>query len=168
MTLGMYSASVPVFVRSLQNLADILAKGQTYAAEKGLGEAEMTGARLIEDMFPLTRQVQMACDSAKFAAARLAGVEAPSMEDSETTFDQLQGRIAQTLAFLKSVDGAKVDGSEAKTVSFSNKGGDYSFNGRDYLFQFAVPNFFFHVTTAYDILRAKGVPVGKKDFLGAL
>ncbi len=167
MTLGMYSASVPVFVRGLENLADILAKGQSHAAEKGLNEQELVQASLIEDMFPLTRQVQMACDSAKFAAARLAGVDAPSMEDTEASFEALQARIAKTLSFLKSVDGAKVDGSEAKPISFSNKGGDFSFNGRDYLFQFAYPNFFFHVTTAYDILRAKGVQVGKKDYLGA-
>lgn len=167
MTLGMYSASVPVFVRNLQNLADILAKGQSYAAEKGLNEQDLVQGRLIEDMFPLTRQVQMACDSAKFAVARLAGVEAPKNEDTEASFDELQARINSTLAFLKSVDGAKVDGTEDKAIAFSNKGGDYSFNGRDYLFQFAHPNFFFHVTTAYDILRAKGVQVGKKDYLGA-
>ncbi len=167
MTLGMYSASVPVFVRNLQNLADILAKGQSYAAEKGLNEQELVQGRLINDMFPLARQVQMACDSAKFAAARLSGIQAPSHEDTETRFDELQARINSTLAFLKSVDGATIDGSEDKAISFSNKGGDYSFNGRDYLFQFAHPNFFFHVTTAYDILRAKGVQVGKKDYLGA-
>lgn len=167
MTLGMYSASVPVFVRGLQNLADVLAKGQSFAAEKGLNEQELVEARLIEDMFPLTRQVQMACDIAKFAAARLAGVDAPSHEDNEASFEDLQARIAKTLAFLQSVDGAKIEGSEGKAIVFSNKGGDFSFNGRDYLMQFAHPNFFFHVTTAYGILRAKGVPVGKMDYLGA-
>jgi uncharacterized protein len=166
MTLGMYSASVPVFVRGLENLADILAKGQSFVAEKGLNEQELVQARLIEDMLPLTRQIQIASDIVKFAAARLAGVDAPSMDDTEASFEELQARITKTISFLKSVDAAKLDGTEAKAISFSNKGGDYSFNGRDYLFQFAYPNFFFHVTTAYDILRAKGVQIGKKDFLG--
>ena len=167
MSLTMYDASVPVMVRGLENLAAILAKGQAFAAAQGVDEAELVGAKLADDMFPLARQVQIASDAAKGAGARLAGVEIPSFEDSEATFEQLQARVAKTISFLKSLDAAGFDGSEAKEVSFANKGGSFNFNGRDFLFTFAYPNFFFHITTAYDILRHKGVELGKKDYLGA-
>ncbi|PZP39037.1 MAG: DUF1993 domain-containing protein [Pseudomonas fluorescens] len=167
MSLTMYSASVPVVVRSLENLSAILAKGQAYAAEQGIDEASLTTAKLAEDMFPLVRQIQLASDSAKGMGARLAGVDVPSMDDNEVTIADLQARIEKTISFLNGLESAAFDGAETKEITFSNKGGSYEFNGRDYLFNFVFPNFFFHVTTAYDILRHKGVNIGKKDFLGA-
>ncbi|RYG61354.1 MAG: DUF1993 domain-containing protein [Alphaproteobacteria bacterium] len=167
MSLSMYDASVPVFVRGLKNLADVLAKGEAFAAEKGLDASELTTAKLAEDMYPLVRQVQIASDAVKGAGGRLSGSEIPSFEDTEVTFADLQARIAKTVSFLESLDAGSFDGSEAKDVRMNIKGNEMSFTGKDYLFGFAMPNFFFHVTTAYDILRHKGVPLGKKDFLGA-
>ena len=167
MAFTMYDASVPMLVRTLENLSAILAKGQDFAKDNGVDESSLVNARLADDMFPLTRQVQIASDSAKGAGARLAGVDVPSFEDSEATFDELQARVAKTIAFLKSLDESNFANSEDSRIAFSNKGGSYDFNGKDFLFTYALPTFFFHVTTAYDILRHKGVNLGKKDYLGS-
>lgn len=167
MPLSMYDATVPVLQRALGNLDALLVKGEEYAAAQGLALSELATARLAPDMFPLTGQVQSASDSAKFAVARLTGTEAPSFADTETTFEELHQRIAKTLAFIASVDPAGFEGSETREIVTRSRRGERHFVGQSYLLTFALPNFFFHVTTAYDILRHKGVPVGKSDYLGA-
>ncbi|MDT9600691.1 DUF1993 domain-containing protein [Sphingosinicella rhizophila] len=161
MTLTMFDASVPVFVNALTNMRDWLAKA---AAEKD--EAALIEARLAPDMRPLPAQYQMASDTAKNGIARLCGIEAPAMADTEASFAELRDRCDRTIAFIQSVDPSQLDGSDERTVSLRFPNGmGYDFVGRDYLTQFALPNFFFHVTTAYAILRAAGVSVGKPDFL---
>lgn len=167
MSLTMYQTAVPTFVRMLENLSAVLKKGEEHAKSNGINEADLITAKLAEDMFPLARQIQIASDAAKGAGARLAQVEVPSFEDTETTFADLQERIAKTVSFLKSVDAAKMDGSESRAVTVKTRNGELNFsNGLEYLMTAAFPNFFFHVTTAYDILRHNGVQLGKKDFLG--
>ncbi|MCK0207500.1 DUF1993 domain-containing protein [Starkeya koreensis] len=167
MSLSMYDASVPVFQRGLGNLDAILRKAEEHAAATGLDLAELAGARLAPDMFPLTGQIQSATDSAKFGAARLTGTSAPSFADTETTFEELHARIAKTLDYLASVDPAGFEGAQTREIVQKSRRGERHFVGTSYLLTFALPNFFFHVTTAYDILRHKGVPVGKADYLGA-
>ena len=166
MKLSMYQASAPRFVNMLKNLSALLDKAQAHAEAKKIDPAALTAFRLYPDMFPLTRQVQIACDTAKGAVARLAGVEIPRHEDTEQTFPELQARIAKTVAFVESVKPAQVDGSEEKEIVLKLRGQDVKFSGLQYLFGSAHPNFFFHVTTAYNILRHNGVEVGKRDFLG--
>jgi hypothetical protein len=163
MPLSMYQASIPPLVRGLDTLSALLKKGEAHPQAAALVEA-----RLAPDMFTLAGQVQRASDTAKGCAARLAGIDNPSFADTETSFAELQERIARTVAFLQSVKPAQIDGSEDKAIAF--KAGPYmlTVTGASYLLTFVVPNFFFHVTTAYDILRHKGVPVGKMDYLGAL
>jgi hypothetical protein len=163
MSLSMYQASVPLLVRGLDNLSAVLKKGEAHS-----GSAGFIAARLAPDMFTLAGQVQRASDTAKGCAARLAGIDNPGFPDTETTFAQLQERIAKTIAFLKGVTPAQIDGSEHKPISF--KAGPYTLNftGASYLTTFVLPNFYFHVTTAYDILRNNGVAVGKMDYLGAM
>jgi len=167
MSLSMYDASVPVFQRALGNLDTLLRKGEEHAATAGLDLGELAAARLAPDMFPLTGQIQSACDSAKFAAARLTGTAGPSFPDTETSFEELHQRIAATLDYLASVNPADFEGSETREIVQKSRRGERHFVGSSYLLTFALPNFFFHVTTAYDILRHKGVPVGKMDYLGA-
>ncbi|TCK30744.1 hypothetical protein EV667_0844 [Ancylobacter aquaticus] len=167
MSLSMYDASVPVFQRALGNLDALLRKGEEHAATSGLDLSELAAARLAPDMFPLTGQIQSACDSAKFAAARLTGTTGPSFADTETSFEELHQRIAATLDYLASVNAADFEGSETREIVQKSRRGERHFVGTSYLLTFALPNFFFHVTTAYDILRHKGVPVGKSDYLGA-
>lgn len=166
MSLSMYDASLPVFARALGILDQILTKAEAFAAEKGIDPASLIEARLIEDMDPLRCQVQRASDSAKGAAARLAGTEIPSYPDTEVTFAELHERIAKTIAYVESVTRDQIEGTEEKEIIINKRHDPYPTTGRDYLFQFALPNFYFHVTTAYDILRHKGVPIGKKDYLG--
>jgi uncharacterized protein len=166
MTISMYQASAPRFVNMLKNLAAILDKGQAYADAKKLDHKVLTGDRLFPDMLPLTRQVQIACDSAKGAMARLAGVEIPKHEDVEQTFPELKARVATTIAFIETFKPAQIDGSEDKQISLKTRGQDTTFKGMQFLLGFAYPNFYFHVTTAYDILRHNGVELGKWDFLG--
>lgn len=168
MPISMYDATVPVLQRGLGNLDALLLKGEDYAAAQGLDLSELTTARLAPDMFPLTGQVQTASDTAKFAVARLTGRQAPSFPDTETTFEELHQRIAATLAFIASVDPAGFEGAETREIVQKSRRGERHFVGTSYLLTFALPNFFFHVATAYDILRHKGVPVGKNDYLGAL
>lgn len=166
MSLSLYEASIPVMTRGLSQLAAILEKGETYAKESGLDPAAVLDARLSQDMYPLTRQVQAACDAAKFCGARLSGVAAPREPDTEQTFAELQERIARTLAFLGGIEAAQVDGREDAEVVLKTPSQEITFLARNYLLQFSIPNFFFHMTTAYGLLRMQGVPVGKLDFLG--
>ncbi|MDG3443185.1 DUF1993 domain-containing protein [Nitrospirillum amazonense] len=166
MSLSMYQASVPVFLRLLGNLSAILDKAVAHAEAKKIDPAVLVNARLAPDMHPLARQIQIASDAAKGAAARLAGVEVPSFADTESTFADLQARIAKTVDFLKGVTPAQIDGSEERTITLKIRGEDVHFPGQAFLLFFAIPNFFFHVTTAYDILRHNGVELGKMDFLG--
>lgn len=165
-SLSMYQASVPVFLKTLGNLSQILAKAEAYATAKKIDPVVLINARLAPDMFPLARQVQIASDGVKGFAARVAGVEIPSYPDTETTFAELQARIAKTVDFLKTFTPEQIDGTEEKTITLKAGGTERSFTGRDYLLHFVIPNFFFHVTTAYGILRHNGLEVGKKDFLG--
>jgi len=164
--LGMYGASIPIFVRVLTNLKGILVKGAAHAESRKLDPSVLTGDRLYPDMFPLTRQVQIACDTAKNSAARLAGVEAPKHEDTEKTFAELQARVDKVLGYLKGFEPKQIEGSEERTIKMPSPGGEVSFRGEDYLVYFALPNLFFHATTAYNILRHDGVELGKMDFLG--
>ena len=167
MTISMYQASAPRFARMLRNLSAILAKAQAHCEAKKLDAAAIMTYRLFPDMFPFTRQVQIACDQAKGAVARLAGMEPPKHEDTEQTFAELQARIAKTLDFVESVKAAQIDGSETREVVLKLRAGELRLKGLDYLFSHAYPNFYFHVTTAYDILRHNGVELGKRDFVGA-
>lgn len=167
MSLSMYQASIPVFLRSLGNLSRILAKGANDAEIRHIDPAVFINARLAPDMYPLSRQVQIATDTAKGCAARLAGIDIPSYPDVEASFPELEQRIGKTVDFLKSVDAAKFEGSETRTVVLRIGGREISFSGANYLLTFALPNFFFHVTTAYDILRHNGVQLAKGDYLGS-
>jgi hypothetical protein len=166
MNITMYQASTPRFIHTLNCLSAILDKAIAHAETRKFDSVALTTDRLYPDMFPLTRQVQIACDSAKGAVARLAGVEVPKYEDTETTFVELKARIAKTVDFMKTVKPAQIDGSEDKEIALKVGGQDLKFKGMQYLLGFAYPNFYFHVTTAYNILRHNGVEIGKKDFLG--
>ena len=162
----MYQASAPRFANILRNLSALLDKAEAHCAAKKIEPTALTSYRLFPDMFPLTRQVQIACDTAKGAVARLAGVDIPKHEDTEKTFAELKERIAKTLAFIATVKPAQVDGSEEKDVALKLQGKDVTVKGLPYLFGRAWPNFFFHVTTAYNILRHNGVDIGKRDYIG--
>jgi hypothetical protein len=166
MSISMYQASAPRFAHTLSNLSAILDKAKAHAEAKKVDELVLTSSRLYPDMFPLSRQVQIACDTAKGAVARLAGVEIPKHEDTEKSFDELKARIAKTLEFIATVKPAQVDGTEDKQIVLKLGGNDMTFKGMQYLLGFAWPNFYFHATTAYDILRHNGVEVGKRDFVG--
>ena len=166
MAISMYQASVPVLINSLNNLKNILKKAQAHADAKKIDHAVFINARLAPDMFPLSRQVQIATDNAKGCAARLAGVEPPKYEDTEKTFDELYARIDKTIAYLKTVKAEQIDGSEERPITLKTPRGDLNFRGQPYLSFFLLPNFFFHVTTAYNILRHNGVELGKPDFIG--
>lgn len=166
MAISMYQASIPQFTKMLTNLANILKKGEELTSAKGIESAVLVEGRLASDMFPLSKQVQVACDQVKNGMARLAGVEPPKFEDNETTFAQLQDRIAKTIAFANSLKPEQINGTEAKEIQFSIKEWSFEFVGEQYLLTWIIPNFYFHVTTAYDILRHKGVEIGKSDYLG--
>ena len=166
MSLSMYDASVPVFVRALRNLDQVLAKGEAHARDKGADPDTLLQSRLIFDMLPLVRQVQIATDMATRGASRLAGVEPRSVEDNETTFEQLHARIAAAIAHLESFTPAQFEGSETRAVSFKTRAGELKFDGQAYLLTYVLPNIYFHATTAYNLLRRNGVGIGKTDFLG--
>ncbi|MBB1627697.1 DUF1993 family protein [Achromobacter sp. UMC71] len=166
MSLSMYQASVPLFIRGLTVLASLLEKGAAHAAAAGIDPAELINARLAPDMYPLSGQVQRASDASKFAVQRLSQVESPKFPDEEATFEQLQRRIADTIAYLQSVSADKLDDAGTRKVTLSFGEFKPEFQGDAYLLTFALPNFYFHVTTAYGILRHAGVPIGKMDFLG--
>ena len=166
MKISMHQASAPRFAAALRNLSAILDKAQAHAEAKKLDPPVLGGLRLIADMFPLARQVQIACDTAKGAVARLAALEIPTHEDTEQTIAELKARIAKTIDFVSSVPAAKLDGSEEREVVLKMRGQDVKFSGLQYLLGFAMPNFYFHVVTAYDILRSNGVELGKRDYIG--
>jgi hypothetical protein len=166
MSITMYQTCVPVLVRALNNLSGVLAKGAAHAAERNIAPEVLLNTRITPDMFPLIRQVQIATDMAKGAGARLAGVEPPKMEDNETTFDELQVRIAAVIGQLEAYTPAQIDGSEDRQVVLKMRSGEMTFRGQDYLLGFVLPNVYFHITTAYGILRGVGVVLGKSDFIG--
>ena len=166
MSISMYSASIPALRRGLTSLAAILIKAEEHARARKFDPVVLLAARLYPDMFPVTKQVQIATDNAKGCAARLAGREIPKYEDSETSFAELAERIAKTLAFLDTVGPGEIDGSEERDISLQAGGQTHEFKGLAYLTAWVLPNFYFHVTTAYAILRHNGVEITKKDFLG--
>ena len=168
MAISMYQVSVPVFLKTLGNLAAILDKGAAYAAAKKVDPSVLLRYRLAPDMLDLTRQVQLATDHAKRGTARIAGVEAPAYEDNEATFAELKARIDKTIAFVNSVKPAQIDGSETREITLKLGATSKTLTGQTYLLHSALPNFFFHVTTAYDILRHCGVEIGKSDFIGQI
>jgi len=167
LAISMYQVSVPVFTHAFGALGKVLAKGEANITERKIDPAVILSGRLAPDMLPLTKQVQIASDTAKFAAARLTGQQAPSFEDNEQTFAELQARIGKTTDYLATFGAADLEGSEDRTIVRKVRGQDVNFTGLEYLQRFALPNFFFHVTTAYDILRHNGVPLSKTDYLGA-
>ena len=166
MSISMYNASVPVLVRALTNLRNILAKGAAHAEAKKFEGSVLVGSRLAPDMFPLARQVQIASDIAKGGVARLAGAEVPKYDDTEACFDELYARIDKTIAFIKGFKAEQIDSSEGKEIVLQMRSGEMKFKGAEYLQGFVIPNVYFHITTAYNILRHNGVEIGKKDFLG--
>jgi len=166
MNLSMYQASAPRFVNMLTNLSAFLDKAQAHVEARKIDPAALTEARLFPDMFPLKRQVQVACDTAKGAVARLAGVEVPKHEDTEQTLAELKARIAKTIDFIKTLKPTQIEGSEDKEIALKLGGREVKFTGIQYLLGHATPNFYFHVTTAYDILRHNGVELAKRDFIG--
>jgi hypothetical protein len=168
MSLSLYQASAPRFANTLKNLSALLEKAQAHCEAKKIDPLALTSFRLFPDMFPLTRQVQIATDTAKGAVARLAGVEIPKYEDSEQTIAELRARIAKTVDFLLGVPAAKIDGAADRDIAMKAGGKDVTWKGAQYLLGHAYPNFYFHCTTAYNILRHNGVEVGKRDFLGTV
>ena len=166
MAISMYQASVPQLKKMLVNLTTILTKAEEHVAAKGIDGKVLVEARLFPDMFPLAKQVQIACDQVKFGLARLASVEAPKFDDTESTLAQLKERIAKTIAFMDSIKPEQIDGTETKEIKFSIKEWSFEFVGEQYVLTWVIPNFYFHVTTAYSILRHNGVELGKTDYLG--
>lgn len=166
MAMSMYAASVPVFQHMLRNLSHVLEKGEANAQARKFDPSVLATARLAPDMLPFTRQVLIACDAAKNGVARIAGVEAPKFEDNEASFAELKARIQKTLAFLETVPAAKVDGTEDREITFPvGRDSTKTMKAQAYLTTWVLPNFFFHVTTAYAILRHNGVDLGKTDYL---
>ena len=163
--LSMHAISAPVFARMLKNLSAILAKAEQQAKTKGYDPSVLLSGRLAPDMFPLTKQVQIATDHAKGAVARLAGHTPEAIEDTETSFAEVQARIAKVVAIVEGYKPEQIDGSEDREVSVKIPNAELKFSGLDYINQWAMPNFYFHITTAYAILRANGVELGKRDFL---
>ena len=169
MSLGMYAASVPVYQRQLGAISKVLEKGSAWAAAKKVDEAVLGATRLIPDMLPLTRQVQLACRFAEESPARLAGIEAPKApENAEKTLAELRGRIDAVLTHLKGFKPEQVDGSEGREIVLNIGGNPLKLTGQQYLLHFAMANFYFHCTTTHAILRHSGVDVGKRDFLGGI
>jgi hypothetical protein len=166
MTISMYQASVPRFVNILGNLSNILDKAQAHVDAKKIDTTVLTTYRLFPDMLPMSKQVQIACDTAKGVVARLAGVEIPVYEDNEKTLADLKTRIAKTVAFIQSVPAKQIDGTEDKEIVVKRGDRETRYNGMQFLLGHAVPNFYFHVTTTYNILRHNGIEIGKRDYLG--
>ena len=168
MNISMYQASAPRFANTLKNLSAILDKAEAYAQMRKIDPLVLTSARLYPDMFALARQVQIACDTAKGAVARLAGLEIPKHEDTEKTLEELKARIAKTLDFIGSVRPQQFAGAEERTIELKFPNATLRFSGRSYVTDFVLPNFYFHVTIAYALLRHNGVEIGKQDFLGKI
>jgi uncharacterized protein len=168
MSISMYEISIPVLTRGLTNLSAILDKAAAHATTKKFDSSVLASSRLFPDMHPLLRQVQIACDTAKGAAARLAGIEVPKHEDTEATFAELKARVAKTVDFLKSITAAQVKDAESRSIEIKFPNGAWKFTGIDYLTGFVLPNFYFHSSMVYALLRKAGVEIGKGDFLGAI
>lgn len=168
MSYTIYDASVPMMTRALTNLSKIIDKAVAQAKTDDKPLSDLLEARLAPDMRPFPFQIQSASDAAKGCAARLAGVEAPSMPDTETTFPELSARLKKTIDFLNTIKPEQLAGAEDREIVLKFPNGEFRFNGRDFLAGFALPNFFFHVTTAYALLRHKGIAIGKMDFLGGI
>jgi len=167
MPLSVSEVVIPTITQMLGSLSALVDKAAACCRDKGIESTEMMEARLAPDMFPFARQVQLTTDHAKGMTARLSGREIPKYEDNEATFDELKARIAKTMAFVKSVPAGDLDAGDTREVTLTLGGQPRTFPGRHYLLHFALPNFYFHVTTAYDILRSKGVEIGKRDFIGS-
>ena len=168
MTVAVYDISIPALSRGLTNLSAILDKAAAHAAAKKYDSIVLAQSRLYPDMHPLTRQVQIACDTAKGAAARLANVDVPKHDDTETTLDELKQRIAKTLDFLKTVTAAQVNSADSRTIEIKFPNGAWKFTAVAYITDFVLPNFYFHVSMVYALMRKSGVEIGKTDFLGAI
>jgi len=166
--MSLYSETKAQFIHGLHNLSAILEKARIWAQENGTTESALLEAKLADDMFPLVRQVQVTCDMAKRGVARLADIDAPVMDDNENTLEQLQTRITTTLQWLETVADAQLEGDDERPIKVKAREHELHFTARSFVFSFAVPNFYFHFTTAYDILRHAGVPLGKRDFLGKI
>jgi len=166
MSMTMHSASVPVFVRMFANATQWLDKAEAFARAKKFEPEILLAARLAPDMLPLAKQIQIACDAAKFCVARLAGVESPKFEDNETTLEDLRARIRKTSDYVQSVPAAQIVGSDDRDITVPRRDGSITMKGEAYLKHFVLPNFFFHMTTTYALLRHNGVELGKIDFLG--
>ncbi len=166
MKISMHAMSVDVFARMLGNLSALLEKGAAYAQQRKFEPAVLLASRLAPDMFPLTRQVQVACDLAKNSVARLAGQEPPRFPDTEASFEELHARIARTVDYLKSIPASALEGAETRDIKVPSRGETLEFRGLEFLEHWAIPNVFFHVTMSYAILRHNGVELGKRDFLG--
>jgi hypothetical protein len=167
MPLSMSEVSVPLFLQGLKGLSGVLGKAQAQAEAKGIPDVHYLHARLYPDMLPMARQVQIACDFAKGSVARLADADMPTFEDTETTFAALKARVDNTIAYIEGLDAAAIDGSEDKDISLVRRGETSIFKGKPYLMEQALPNFWFHVTTAYALLRHQGIEIGKRDFLAS-
>ena len=168
MQITMYRATVPVFARALRNLIAVLQKGEASATARKIEPAVILNYRLAPDMFPLTRQVQIATDMAKGCVSRLAGVEIPAYEDTEATFGEVIARLEKCIAYLEGFKPGQIDGTEDKVITLKRPTGDISYPGLQYALEYVTPNVYFHCTSAYAILRHCGVDVGKKDFIGPL
>ena len=165
--ISMYNASIPAFIKMLKNLDAILDKASAWAQAKKIDEKYLMTSRIAPDMLPFTKQIQIATDIVKGCAARLAGADVPKYEDNESSFAELKARVSKTIAFLETFTAQQIDGSEDKSIELKFGPNSFHFKGLDYLLTFANPNLYFHVTTAYAILRHNGLEIGKKDFLGS-
>jgi len=165
LSLSLFDASIPVYLQMLRNLTHFMTKAETFAAGEHVELSTLMEASLGHGMANFTRQIQLASDAAKSGAARLAGVEAPSMPDNEASWTELKARIAKTIAFVETIERGQVDGQENRAVVLTFPGRTMEFTGQSFLLTFSLPNFLFHITTAYDVLRSQGVPLGKMDFL---
>lgn len=165
-TISMYNASIPAFIKMLNNMNAILDKASAWAQAKKIDEKYLMASRLAPDMLPFIKQIQIATDIVKGCAARLAGVDVPKYEDNEASFTELKTRISKTIAFLETIKAQQIDGTEEKSIELKFGPNSFMFTGLDYLLTFANPNLYFHVTTAYAILRHNGLEIGKKDYLG--
>ncbi len=168
MSISMYQVSVPRFVNILTSLSAMLDKAQAHVDATKIDPSALTTYRLFPNMFPMARQVQIACDTAKGAVARLAGVDIPKNEDTEKTLEELKARIATTIAFVQSIKPAQIDGSEDKDITLTRGEKSTTYKGMQFLLGHALPNFYFHVTTTYNILRHNGIEIGKRDYLGKI
>lgn len=165
---ALYDVTIPAFIRGLENLSAMLEKSKAFAAEQGVDLSELLDARLIDNMAPLTRQVQMVTDTAKFVAVRVGQVENQAWADEQASYEDVQARVSKAISFLQNVSAEGFDRREDAKVVLTTPSGDIPFTGSTYVFGFAIPNFYFHLSMAYALLRMKGVPVGKLDFLGPI